>query len=112
MEISPESLSTGQKKKMNLIVLLSFIELIKLKHNNMNVMFLDEIFSGLDKKNVYMAIEILREYADKYNMTIFVVSHESLPEEFFDKKIDVTMPNHFSEISVTSSVNIEPQLVK
>ena len=104
MEISPESLSTGQRKKMNLIVLLAFIELIKLKHNNMNVMFLDEIFSGLDKKNVYMAIEILREYADKYKMTIFVVSHESLPEEFFDQKIDVTMPNHFSEINVTSNI--------
>jgi DNA repair exonuclease SbcCD ATPase subunit len=104
MDISPESLSTGQRKKMNLIVLLSFIELIKLKHNNMNVMFLDEIFSGLDKRNVYMAIEILREYADKYNMTIFVVSHESLPEEFFDQRIDVTMPNHFSEIKVTSNI--------
>jgi len=110
MDISPESLSTGQRKKMNLIVLLSFIELIKLKHNNMNVMFLDEIFSGLDKNNVYMAIEILREYADKYNMTIFVVSHESLPEEFFDQRINVTMPNHFSEIEVSSNIrkNKEP----
>lgn len=100
MEISPESLSTGQRKKMNLIVLLSFIELIKMKHNKMNVMFLDEIFSGLDKINVYKAIEILREYADRYGMTIFVVSHESLPEEFFDKKIQVTMPNHFSEMTI------------
>lgn len=102
--ISPESLSTGQRKKMNLIVLLSFIELIKMKHSGMNVMFLDEIFSGLDKKNVYMAIEILKEYSIKYNMTIFVVSHESLPEEFFDTKINVTMPNHFSEIMITSNI--------
>ena len=100
MEISADSLSTGQRKKMNLIVLLSFIELIKMKHNKMNVMFLDEIFSGLDKINVYKAIEILREYADRYNMTIFVVSHESLPEEFFDKRIHVSMPNHFSEMKI------------
>lgn len=111
MEISAESLSTGQRKKMNLIVLLSFIELIKLKHTNMNVMFLDEIFSGLDKDNVYKSIEILREYADKYNMTIFVVSHESLPEEFFDQRISVTMPNHYSEIKVTSNIrNIKEPL--
>lgn len=109
MDISPEALSTGQRKKMNLIVLLSFIELIKLKHNNMNVMFLDEIFSGLDKKNVYKAIEILREYADKYKMTIFVVSHESLPEEFFDQRISVTMPNQYSEIKVSS--NVKPKEV-
>lgn len=104
LNISPESLSTGQRKKMNLIVLLSFIELIKMKHSGMNLMFLDEIFSGLDKKNVYMAIKILKEYAIKYNMTIFVVSHESLPEEFFDTKINVTMPNHFSEITITSNI--------
>jgi DNA repair exonuclease SbcCD ATPase subunit len=103
MEISPESLSTGQRKKMNLIVLLSFIELIKMKHNKMNVMFLDEIFSGLDKINVYKAIEILREYADRYNMTIFVVSHESLPEEFFNKKIQVSMPQHYSEMKIVET---------
>jgi len=66
-------------------------------------MFLDEIFSGLDRINVYKAIEILREYADRYGMTIFVVSHESLPEEFFDKKIQVTMPNHFSEMSIVET---------
>jgi DNA repair exonuclease SbcCD ATPase subunit len=103
MEISPESLSTGQRKKMNLIVLLAFIELIKMKHTTMNVMFLDEIFSSLSKNNVYQAIEILREYADKYKITIFVVSHESLPEEFFDSKIIVTSNDHFSEMEVISN---------
>ena len=102
MEVSPESLSSGQRKKMNLIVLLAFIEIIKMKHSQMNVMFLDEIFSSLDKNNVYKAIEILREYADKYCMTIFVVSHESLPEEFFDSKILVESTNHFSEMRVTA----------
>lgn len=106
INVSPESLSTGQRKKMNLIVLLSFIELIKMKHSTLNVMFLDEIFSGLDKSNVYMIIEILKEYSNKYNMTIFVVSHESLPEEFFDTRISVTMPNHFSEIQITSNIGI------
>lgn len=101
MQISPESLSSGQRKKMNLIVLLAFIEIIKMKHNHMNVMFLDEIFSSLDKANVYRAIAILKEYSTKYNMTIFVVSHESLPEEFFDQRIFVDSVNHFSEVTVS-----------
>ena len=101
MEISSESLSSGQRKKMNLIVLLAFIELIKMKHSTMNIMFLDEIFSSLDKNNVYKAIEILREYSNRYNLTIFVVSHESLPEEFFDSKIFVKTQDHFSEMVVT-----------
>lgn len=100
MQISPDSLSTGQRKKMNLIVLLSFIEIIKMKHSQMNVMFLDEIFSSLDKANVYRAISILKEYADKYGMTIFVVSHESLPEELFNYRICVTQQDHFSEMEI------------
>lgn len=101
MEVSPESLSSGQRKKMNLIVLLAFIEIIKMKHSQMNVMFLDEIFSSLDKNNVYKAIEILREYAHRYKMTIFVVSHEALPEEFFNSKIFVKTNDHFSEMAIT-----------
>jgi DNA repair exonuclease SbcCD ATPase subunit len=104
MQISVECLSTGQRKKMNLIVLLAFIELIKMKYNKMNVLFLDEIFSGLDKNNVNMAIDILREYSNKYNMTIFVISHETLPEECFDEHINVTMPNHFSEMEIVSNI--------
>jgi DNA repair exonuclease SbcCD ATPase subunit len=100
MQVSPDSLSSGQRKKMNLIILLAFIEIIKMKHNHMNVMFLDEIFSSLDKINVYKSIEILKEYATRYNMTIFVVSHESLPEEFFDYKIMVKQVDHFSEMEI------------
>ncbi len=100
MQISPESLSSGQRKKMNLIVLLAFIEIIKMKHSTMNVMFLDEIFSSLDKTNVYRAISILKEYSTKYNMTIFVVSHESLPEELFDHRILVNQKDHFSEMEI------------
>jgi exonuclease SbcC len=100
MQISPESLSTGQRKKMNLVVLLAFIEIIKMKHNQMNVMFLDEIFSSLDKSNVYRAISILKDYSEKYGMTIFVVSHESLPEELFSYRILVTQQDHFSEMEI------------
>lgn len=103
MEVSQESLSSGQRKKMNLIVLLAFIEIIKMKHSTMNVMFLDEIFASLDKGNVYKSIEILREYADEYGMTIFVVSHESLPEEFFDAKIMVTAKDHFSTMQIINN---------
>ena len=107
MEIPPSALSTGQRKKMNLIVLLAFIEIIKMKHGKMNIMFLDEIFSSLDKNNVYKSMEILREYANKYKMTIFVVSHESLPEEFFDSKILVTERNQFSEMEIIDTVSIK-----
>jgi DNA repair exonuclease SbcCD ATPase subunit len=105
MQISAESLSSGQRKLMNLIVLLAFIEIIKMKHSQMNVMFLDEIFSSLDKNNVFRTLEIIKRYSVKYNMTIFVVSHEALPEEFFNARIIVESTNHFSEMKIITTQN-------
>lgn len=101
-EISPESLSTGEQKKMNLIVLLSMLELIKMKHHQVNIMFLDEIFSSLDKESIYMTIEILKEFSDLHGLTIFVISHDTLPEELFDEKIMISKNNFFSEMTLSS----------
>lgn len=98
IQISPDSLSTGEQKKMNLIVLLCIIELIKLKHNNVNLLFLDEIFSSLDVESIYRVVDLLKTFAKKYKMTIFVISHDPLPEELFDRKLSVAKIEAFSDI--------------
>jgi DNA repair exonuclease SbcCD ATPase subunit len=98
MQISPESLSTGEQKKMNLIVLLCIIELIKLKNNNVNLLFLDEIFSSLDVESIYRVVDLLKTFSKKYRMTIFVISHDPLPEELFDRKLSVANIENFSDI--------------
>lgn len=99
MPISPGSLSSGEQKKMNLIVLLGIIELIKLKHNNVNILFLDEIFSSLDVTSIYRVVDLLKAFSQKYNMTIFVISHDPLPEEFFDQKLQIENVDNFSDIT-------------
>lgn len=100
MQISPESLSAGEQKKMNLIVLLCILELIKMKNNKINVLFLDEIFSSLDSVSIYKVVDLLKTFAKKHNMTVFVISHDPLPEEFFDIKLFVENKDHFSDIRV------------
>ena len=40
------------------------------------------------------------DVAEKYGMTIFVVSHEALPEELFDYRIQVKQKDHFSEMEI------------
>lgn len=100
MQISPDSLSTGEQKKMNLIVLLAIIELIKMKHNNVNILFLDEIFSSLDVGSIYRVVDLLKAFAKQYNMTVFVISHDPLPEEYFDLKLQIENADHFSDIRV------------
>lgn len=98
MQISPDSLSAGEQKKMNLIVLLCILELLKLKHHKVNLLFLDEVFSSLDVESIYLVVDLLKTFAKKYNMTIFVISHDPLPEEFFDTKLMVENTDHFSDI--------------
>lgn len=98
MQISPDSLSAGEQKKMNLIVLLCILELLKLKHHKVNVLFLDEVFSSLDVDSIYRVVDLLKTFSKKYNMTIFVISHDPLPEEFFDVKLAVENVDHFSDI--------------
>jgi exonuclease SbcC len=102
-EISPESLSTGEQKKMNLIVLLAMLELIKMKNHQINVLFLDEIFSSLDKESIYKTIEILKDFSKEHGLSIFVISHDPLPEELFNKKISIIKKNFFSEMFITST---------
>lgn len=105
-EIAPDSLSTGEQKKMNLIVLLAMLEVIKMKNHQINVLFLDEIFSGLDKESIYKTIEILKSFSNEHGLSIFVISHDPLPEELFNKKISIEKKNFFSEMSIASAVEI------
>jgi DNA repair exonuclease SbcCD ATPase subunit len=100
MQISPDSLSAGEQKKMNLIVLLCILELLKLKHHRVNLLFLDEVFSSLDVDSIYRVVDLLKTFAKKYNMTVFVISHDPLPEEFFDIKLTVENNDHFSDIKM------------
>jgi len=102
-EISPDSLSTGEQKKMNLIVLLAMLELIKMKNHQVNVLFLDEIFSSLDRESIYQTIEILKDFSKQHKLTVFVISHDPLPEELFNKKISIEKNNFFSEITIKTA---------
>lgn len=100
MQVSPDSLSAGEQKKMNLIVLLCILELIKLKHNQVNLLFLDEVFSSLDVDSIFRVVDLLKTFAKKYGMTVFVISHDPLPEEYFDTKIQVENNEHFSDLRI------------
>lgn len=100
MDVEYEDMSSGEKKEMDLIVVLAVLELIKKKHPNMNLLFLDEIFNSLSPKNINKVVGILRNYMQRYNMTIFVISHTPVPLDLFDKVIEVFKENYFSTLTV------------
>lgn len=103
-DISPESLSTGQRKKMDIIIIISILKLIKMKLPTINLLFLDEIFSSLDPRSIEKVSCILKEFISTSNMNLFVVSHNVLPREMFDRQYNIIHERNFSDIIIEKNV--------
>ena len=99
-EISPVSLSTGETKKVDMVVLLSLIKLVKMKFTMLNILFLDEVFSSVDTNNVYHMIRSLGKITRELKLNTIVVNHSSLPHEEFDYILRTSKNNGFSSIEL------------
>lgn len=100
-ECSPDTLSTGEMKKIDFAVLLAVIKMMKIKFPFMNLLFLDEIFSSIDGDGQYHILKILRECVKDMNLNIFVISHYPLSYAEFDYRIDINKINGFSTLEIT-----------
>lgn len=103
VEVSPDTLSTGEMKKVDFAVLLAVIKLMKMKYPFMNMLFLDEIFSSIDADGQYHILHILRQIVEEYKMNIFVISHYPLSYTEFDYRIEIQKSNGFSTMEVIAS---------
>ncbi|MEG1008407.1 MAG: AAA family ATPase [Clostridia bacterium] len=99
LDISADSLSTGERKRADLSVLISIIRMMKRKFPNLNMFLLDEVLSSVDSDGVIDIISYLQKTSKDMHINIFVINHTVLPIEFFDKKINITKNDNFSEIS-------------
>lgn len=92
-----EELSTGEKKEMNLITLFCVLDLMVMK-SNLNFLFLDEVFTSLDRESIDKIILMLRSFVDAHKMTVFAISHDPLPEELFDTKLHIIKDKYWTDI--------------
>lgn len=99
-EISPATLSFGESKKVDFVILVSFIRLMKLKYPSMNLLFLDEIFASVDPDGIHSILEILSGVSKELGLNIFVISWTPLPHEVFDYKISIEKKDNFSNLAV------------
>jgi len=99
-DINPKTLSTGERKKADFIIVIALIKLLKLRFPQLNLLFLDEIFSSIDPDGVYSILKILSNVIKEHNLNTFVINHTVLPMEIFDKKIEIYKDNGFSKFTV------------
>lgn len=98
-KIHPETLSSGEARKINMSLALSYIEIIK-EIKNINVLFLDEIFANVDSENIDIILKILKEFSKKYNINVIIISQDHTPFDIklFDRIITIEK-NMFSIIN-------------
>ena len=99
-EINPMTLSTGERKKADFIVIIAIIKILKLRFPQLNLLFLDELLSSVDQDGVYNILKILAQVIKDNKINTFVINHTVLPHEIFDKKISIFKDNGFSKFEI------------
>jgi ABC-type Mn2+/Zn2+ transport system ATPase subunit len=87
-------------KKVDFVVLIAIMKLMKMKFSNINLLFLDELFSSVDPDGVYSILKILKQACKELGLNIFVINHAPMPHEIFDWKIDIAKSNNFSSLLI------------
>lgn len=99
-EINPMTLSTGERKKADFIVIIAIIKILKLRFPQLNLLFLDELLSSVDNDGVHNILKILSQVIKENKINTFVINHSVLPHEIFDKKIQIYRENGFSKLNI------------
>lgn len=91
MEVPISSLSTGQLKTVDLVIILSILDIL-MNGVDFNIHFLDELFSNMHEELRGTMCEILKRKMNPKD-TIFVISHANLPSNSIDGRIEVSLNN-------------------
>lgn len=86
---SYDNLSTGEKSKINLALLISFFDVLHTFHRmETSLLVLDEILdTGIDSSGIYALHKVLKEKVDENpNLGIYVVSHKNAESTFADQE--------------------------
>ena len=99
-ETSYSTLSSGERTRVSLVVLLGIIETLEVLTNvQVNVLIFDELLSVLDTEGV----EIFQQQLNKYRETksVFVViHHDEIPTDYFDSICNVYKVDNLTKLEV------------
>lgn len=92
------TLSAGEKKRIDFACVVSIIKFLKLQLGEMNLLFLDELFSNIDINGVSDMIELLKKYCEELDLNIYLIHHAPLEGISFDKIMRTYKPDGFSRL--------------
>lgn len=100
---SLQSISTGQRKIIDVCILLSITKFFIKKYPDINLVFYDEIFSSLDTENSPTILKLIKqEFCENLGITVCLVSHSFVNPTLIDRFISVEDKNYFSNLNILS----------
>ena len=101
IDIGVSTLSEGEKKRVDLAVLVSIFRMLKRKYPSLNIFMLDEVLSSVDGDGIYDIITLLKNTAKELKLNIFVINFSPLPIEHFSYLIEIKKDDGFSDLVIT-----------
>lgn len=98
MDIKYATLSKGQKSRVDFATIISFVRFLKLQFGELNLLFLDELFSHVDTNGMNDMIDILKNLSSDMHLNIYLIHHAQLESARFDKVMQTKMIDSFSKI--------------
>ena len=98
MKIKYHTLSKGQKARVDFATIISFVKFLKLQFGELNLLFLDELFSHVDINGMNDMIDILKNLSNDMNLNIYLIHHAPLENVMFDRVLQTKMTDGFSRI--------------
>ena len=98
MKIKYATLSKGQKARVDFATIISFVKFLKLQFGELNLLFLDELFSHVDINGMNDMIDILKNLSNDMKLNIYLIHHAQLENILFDQVIQTKMTDGFSRI--------------
>jgi DNA repair exonuclease SbcCD ATPase subunit len=99
-EINPNTMSTGERKKSDFVIIIAMIKLLKVRYPSINLLFLDEIFSSIDGGGIHEIIAILKDTVQDTGLNTWVINHSELPVNLFDIKAEAYKEGGFSKLNL------------
>ena len=98
MKVKYATLRKGQKARVDFATIISFVKFLKLQFGELNLLFLDELFSHVDVNGMNDMIDILKNLSTDMKLNIYLIHHAKLENILFDKVLQTKMTDGFSHI--------------
>ena len=95
-EVPYSTLSTGERKKVDIAVTLAFLQIVKSRVPDINILFLDEVLTNIDVESCNDMLRIFKKFADDNGLSIYIVHHANLDSVYADNVVEIEKRNGFS----------------